>query len=94
MVQAVRHPDGGEFSLASFEETYGGPGIGHGGRTPAFAIGIGAVNFDGQGQFTVVDIQNLPGSDFRQRRNATFDTTGGRYTVNPDDTGMIIAPTG
>ncbi|WP_089726785.1 hypothetical protein [Candidatus Thiosymbion oneisti] len=94
MVQAVRYPDGGEFSLASFQGTYGGPGIGRGSRTPAAAIGIGAVNFDGQGRFTAVDIQNLPGSGFRERRNATFDTSDGRYTVNPDGTGMIIAPGG
>lgn len=94
MVQAIRHPDGGDFSLASFQGTYGGPGIGRGGRTPASAIGIGAVHFDGQGHFTAVDIQNLPGSGFRERRNASFDTSNGRYTVNADGTGMIIAPGG
>jgi hypothetical protein len=94
MVLAVRQPDGGAFSLASFRGTYGGPGIGRGGRTPASAIGIGAVNFDGNGGFTAVDIQNLPGTGFAERRNATFDTENGRYTVNPDGTGMIIAPGG
>lgn len=94
MVQAIRHPDSGEFSLASFEGTYGGPGISHGGRTPASAIGIGAVNFDGQGNFTAVDIQNLAGSGFRERQNASFDTSDGRYTVNEDGTGLIIAPGG
>lgn len=94
MVLAYRHPDDGAFGLASFQGTYGGPGIGGGGRTPASAIGIGAVNFDGKGNFTAVDIQNLPGADYRERRNATFDTENGRYTVNPDGTGMIIAPGG
>jgi len=94
MVQAVRHPDKGEFSLASFQGTYGGPGISRGGRTPASAIGIGAVNFDGQGNFTAVDIQNLPGTGFGARRNASFDTADGRYRVNVDGTGMIIAPGG
>jgi hypothetical protein len=94
MVQAIRHPDKGEFSLASFQGTYGGPGISRGGRTPASAIGIGAVNFDGEGNFTAVDIQNLPGTGFRERRNASFDTTDGRYTINADGTGMIIAPGG
>jgi hypothetical protein len=94
MVLACRHPDDGAFSLASFRGTWGGPGIGSGGRTPATAIGVGAVNFDGNGNFTAVDIQNLPGADFRQRRNATFDTENGRYTVNADGTGMIIAPGG
>jgi hypothetical protein len=94
MVHAVRHPDDGEFSLASFQGTYGGPGIGRGGQTPASAIGIGAVNFDGDGRFTAVDIQNLPGAGFRERRNVSFDTEDGRYTVNPDGTGMIIAPGG
>jgi hypothetical protein len=94
MVRAFRHPDEGNFSLASFQGTYGGPGIGQGGQTPASAIGIGAVNFDGQGHFTAVDIQNVPGTGFRERRNVNFDTTDGRYTVNPDGTGMIIAPGG
>jgi hypothetical protein len=94
MVQAIRHPDGGEFSVASFRGTYGGPGIGRGGQTPASAIGIGAVNFDGEGHFTAVDIQNLPGTGFRERRNVSFDTSDGHYTVNPDGTGMIIAPGG
>lgn len=94
MVQAIRHPDDGAFSLSSFRGTYGGPGIGRGGLTPASAIGIGAVNFRGDGNFTAVDIQNLPGAGFAERRNATFDTENGRYTVNPDGTGMIIAPGG
>jgi hypothetical protein len=94
MVQAIRHPDSGAFSLASFRGTYGGPGIGRGGRTPAAAIGIGAVNFDGNGGFTAVDIQNLPGQGFTERYNATFDTENGQYTVNPDGTGRIIAPGG
>ena len=94
IVNAYRHPDGGAFSLASFKGTYGGPGIGRGGRTPASAIGIGAVNFDGNGGFTAVDIQNLPRPGFTERYNATFDTEDGRYTVNPDGTGMIIAPGG
>jgi hypothetical protein len=94
MVHAIRQPDAGAFSLASFRGTYGGPGIGRGGRTPASAIGIGAVNFDGRGGFTAVDIQNLPGNGFAERRNATFDTENGRYTVNADGTGMIVAPGG
>jgi hypothetical protein len=91
---ATRHPDDGAFSLASFRGTYGGPGVGQGGDVPASAIGIGAVNFDGQGNFTAVDVQNLPGGLFTQRQNATFDTENGRYEVNPDGTGMIIAPSG
>lgn len=94
MVLAIRHPDDGAFSLASFRGTYGGPGIGRGGRAPAAAIGIGAVNFDGNGGFTAVDIQNLPGQGFTERHNATFDTENGQYTVNPDGTGRIIAPGG
>jgi hypothetical protein len=94
MLLGIRHPDDGAFSLASFSGTYGGPGIGRGGYTPAAAIGIGAVNFHGDGNFTAVDIQNLPGNLFRERRNATFDTENGQYTVNGDGTGMIIAPGG
>ncbi|HRK94759.1 MAG TPA: hypothetical protein PK694_00425 [Rhodospirillales bacterium] len=94
MLLGVRHPDDGAFSLASFSGTYGGPGIGHGGYTPAAAIGIGAVNFHGDGNFTAVDIQNLPGTLFGERRNATFDTENGQYVVNEDGTGMIIAPGG
>jgi hypothetical protein len=94
MNYATRHPAGGAFSLASFSGTYGGPGIGHGGRTPATAIGVGAVNFHGDGTFTAVDIQNLPDALFSQRRNATFDTENGRYEVNADGTGRIIAPGG
>jgi hypothetical protein len=94
MLLGIRHPDDGAFSLASFSGTYGGPGIGHGGSTPAAAIGIGAVNFHGDGVFTAVDIQNLPGTLFGERRNATFDTENGQYIVNSDGTGMIIAPGG
>lgn len=94
MTLGIRHPDEGAFSLASFSGTYGGPGIGRGGLTPAAAIGIGAVNFNGNGGFTAVDIQNLPGTLFGDRRNATFDTENGQYTVNDDGTGMIIAPAG
>lgn len=94
MFLGIRQPDEGEFSLASFSGTYGGPGIGRGGYTPSAAIGIGAVNFHGDGNFTAVDIQNLPGNLFGERRNATFDTENGQYTVNSDGTGMIIAPGG
>ena len=94
MILASRHPDEGEFSLASFKGTYGGPGIGRGSFTPAAAIGIGAVNFDGKGGFTAVDIQNLPGGTFTERRNASFDTPNGKYTVNKDGTGLIVAPGG
>lgn len=94
MNQAIRHPDGGAFSPESFRGTYGGPGIGRGGPTPAAAIGLGAVNFHGDGTFTAVDIQNLGGTNFAERRNASFDTETGRYTLNPDGTGMIIAPGG
>lgn len=94
MNRAIRHPDGGAFSVASFHGTFGGPGIGRGGPTPAAAIGLGAVNFHGDGSFTAVDIQNLGGTTFAERRNATFDTEDGRYTVNADGTGMIVAPSG
>ena len=94
MIQGFRHPDEGAFSLASLVGTYGGPGISRGGRTPASALGLGAVHFDGQGGFTGVDLQNLAGSLFSQRHTVTFDTEGARYTVNPDGTGMILAPGG
>jgi hypothetical protein len=94
MNYATRHPDQGVFALASFSGRFAGPGIGHGGRTPATAIGVGAVNFHGDGNFTAVDIQNLSDALFTQRRNATFDTENGRYEVNADGTGLIIAPGG
>ena len=93
-IQACRHPDEGEFSLASFKGSYAGPGIGTGGQAPAAAVGLGAVNFDGNGGFVGVDMQNLPGNVFGERRNATFDTPSARYTINPNGTGMIIAPGG
>lgn len=91
---AIRQPDGGAFSAASFRGTYAGPGIGRGGVTPAAAIGLGAVNFRGDGTFTAVDIQNLGATGFAERRNATFDTENGRYTVNADGSGTIVAPGG
>lgn len=94
MSRAIRRPDGGTFSVASFRGTYGGPGIGRGGSTPAAAIGIGAVNFHGDGRFTAVDIQNLGGATFAERRNAIFDTEDGLYTVSTDGTGTIVAPGG
>lgn len=94
MIFATRHPDEGEFSLASFQGTYGGPGIGRGGQVPAAAIGVGAVNFDGNGNFTAVDIQNLPAALFGERRTVTFDTPAGRYLVNKDGTGTIIGENG
>jgi hypothetical protein len=94
MVLAIRRPDEGKFSLASLSGTYGGPGIGHGAPVPAAAIGVGAVNFDGSGTFTAVDVQNLPGTLFRERRNATFDTERGEYTLDDSGMGMIIAPAG
>lgn len=94
MVRACRHPDGGTFSLASLHGSYGGPGIGHGGYVPAAAVGLGAVRFDGAGGFVGVDMQNLPAGAFAARQNATFDTEAARYEVNPDGTGMIIAPGG
>lgn len=90
MYTATRHPDGGRFSLASFQGTYGGPGIARGNQTPATAIGVGGVHFNGDGNFTAVDIQNLPAGLFHERRMATFDTPAGRYTVNEDGTGTII----
>lgn len=93
-IQACRHPNEGEFSFASFKGSYAGPGIGTGGQAPAAAVGLGAVNFDGNGGFVGVDMQNLPGNAFGERRNATFDTPSAHYTINPDGTGMIIAPGG
>lgn len=94
MVRACRHPEGATFSLASLHGTYGGPGIGHGGFLPSAAVGLGAVRFDGEGGFVGVDMQNLPAGAFAGRQNATFDTEAARYEVNPDGTGMIIAPGG
>jgi hypothetical protein len=94
MVQIIRRPDGGEFSLASFRGTYGGPGIGRGGRTPASAVGFGAVNFDGEGGFTGFDMQNLAGDLYSERRTVSHETESASYTVNPDGTGAIIAPGG
>jgi hypothetical protein len=94
MYSATRHPDGGKFSLASFQGTYGGPGIARGNQTPAIAIGVGAVNFNGNGGFTAVDIQNLPANLFSERRSVTFDTPEGRYTVEEDGTGTIIGQNG
>jgi hypothetical protein len=90
IILASRHPDGGEFSLASFSGTYAGPGWGRGGQTPASAIGIGAVHFDGKGNFTAVDIQNLPGSTFAERRRLSQDTPNGRYTLSSNGMGMVM----
>ncbi len=87
---AYRHPDEGAFSAASFAGTYAGPGWGRGGRIPSSAIGIGAVHFDGNGNFTAVDIQNLPGDSFAERRTLLQDTPDGRYSVNSDGTGMVM----
>lgn len=94
MYSAIRHPDEGKFSLASFSGTYGGPGIARGNQVPAIAIGVGAVNFEGNGEFTAVDVQNLPGTLFNERQSVTFDTPEGRYTVNEDGTGQIIGQNG
>ena len=52
------------------------------------------MNFDGRGAFTAVDVQNLPGTLFRERRNATFDTERGEYTLEDTGIGVIIAPAG
>lgn len=89
IILASRHPDEGEFSLASFSGTYGGPGWGRGGQTPASAIGIGAVHFDGNGNFTAVDVQNLPGATFLERRRLSQDTPNGQYTLGKDGRGMV-----
>ncbi len=89
IILASRHPDEGEFSLASFSGTYGGPGWGRGGQTPASAIGIGAVHFDGNGNFTAVDVQNLPGATFLERRRLSQDTPNGQYTLDKDGRGMV-----
>jgi hypothetical protein len=89
IIVATRHPDAGEFSLASFSGTYAGPGWGRGGQTPASAIGIGAVHFDGSGNFTAVDIQNLPGPTFAERRRLSQDTPNGRYSLSSNGMGMV-----
>ena len=89
LILASRHPDEGEFSMASFSGTYGGPGWGRGGQTPASAIGIGAVHFDGNGNFTAVDVQNLPGATFLERRRLSQDTPNGQYTLEKDGRGMV-----
>jgi hypothetical protein len=96
MYSAIRYPDEGKFSFASFRGTYGGPGIGRGNEVPAMAIGVGGVNFDGNGRFTAVDIQNLPvpGGLFHERRMVTFDTPHGGYTIDEDGTGTIIGQNG
>ena len=94
MYSATRHPDGGRFSLASFKGTYGGPALAVAIKFLATAIGVGAVNFDGNGGFTAVDIQNLPANLFNERRSVTFDTPEGRYIVNEDGTGTIIGQNG
>lgn len=89
IILASRHPDEGEFSLGSFSGTYGGPGWGRGGQTPSSAIGIGAVHFDGNGNFTAVDVQNLPGATFLERRRLSQDTPNGQYTLGKDGRGMV-----
>ena len=89
LILASRHPDEGEFSMASFSGTYGGPGWGRGGQTPASAIGIGAVHFDGNGNFTAVDVQNLPRATFLERRRLSQDTPNGQYTLEKDGRGMV-----
>lgn len=94
MYTATRHPDAGRFSPASFRGTYGGPGIGRGNQVPAMAIGVGAVNFHGDGNFTAVDIQNLPAGLYHERRSAVFDTPEGRYLVDEDGMGTIIGQNG
>src|SRR5271166_1061269 len=86
----IRRPDNARFTLASFQGVYGGPGIAWNGQTPMSAMGIGAVHFDGAGMFTGVDLQNLPGETFRDRKVLTFETPTGRYLVDENGTGMII----
>ncbi|MCY1019760.1 hypothetical protein [Pyxidicoccus sp. MSG2] len=94
MYSVFRQPDEGSFSLSSFRGIYAGPGLGRGNQLPAAAIGIGAVNFNGAGRFTGVDVQNLPADSFAHRRIATFDTPEAHYTVDEDGLGMILAPNG
>ncbi len=89
IIMASRHPDEGEFSWASLSGTYGGPGWGRGGQTPSSAIGIGAVHFDGNGNFTALDVQNLPGVTFLERRRLSQDTPNGRYTLGKDGRGTV-----
>lgn len=90
MYSAFRRPEGAVFTPASFQGVYGGPGIAQNGQTPACAIGIGAVNFDGEGNFTGVDIQNLPGGTLHERQVPSFDTPHGRYLIEENGIGTII----
>lgn len=94
MNRAIRHPTAARSRSRASTALSAGPASAAGDRHQPPPSALAPSTFTAMGSFTAVDVQNLPGTTFAERRNATFDTEDGRYTVNADGTGMIIAPGG
>ncbi|HLC16672.1 MAG TPA: hypothetical protein VJL89_10650 [Thermodesulfovibrionia bacterium] len=84
-------PDKGTFDQASLNGVYSLTIEGHGGLSPARALGV--LHFDGKGNFSGLFNVNLQGSSFTERVIVPFPFEG-TYTVNPDGTGTLINPDG
>src|SRR5512144_236289 len=81
-----RHPDEAVFDARSLRGRYNGQAVSGGGETPV--AGLGIVTYDGAGRFREINISNVRGDSFRERRFVPGSDKG-LYTVAPDGTGTV-----
>ena len=72
------------FTNASLNGNYAVFNIGRGGDSPQ--AGVSVARYDGNGTFSGVTIQDIPGPSFAERVFARASFTG-NYTINPDGRG-------
>jgi hypothetical protein len=89
-LEATKLPDGGKFTNASLKGRYAYTLTGHGGRVPQ--IGLGIMNYDGQGNFSGNATVNLPGKTTGKRIFVSAPFVPRPYTINPDGTGTANPP--
>jgi hypothetical protein len=73
-----------EFTTASLQGNYAFSGTGWGGRSTLASIGL--LTFDGRGSLTGLMLQNLPSSQFGERKSIELPISH-TYTVDPNGTG-------
>lgn len=81
-----RRPDGVVFDARSLRGRYNGLGAFEGGEAPV--AGLGMLVYDGAGRFREVNVSNVRGGSFRERRFVPGSDEGS-YTVTTDGTGTI-----
>ncbi|WP_146136488.1 hypothetical protein [Aphanothece hegewaldii] len=88
-LEATKLPNDGKFTNASLKGKYAYTLTGHGGRVSQ--LGLGIMNYDGEGSFSGNAIVNLPGETNGKRVFVTAPFVR-PYNINADGTGIATPP--